>query len=208
VAITPSTLSNLLHNDSGAIRLIFLGEGTISSSDDGPLFTRGRFVDSPTPAPVVVPPTSIPQPQGPVSLGPTTALDPLLIPVGYVNPVSVAIAPMPREIGEISPAQLEVAPPPREVPAPPAKDANPVSLTQPAQSDAFKVTAAPIVVAAGEVVDTHAAVEEAAEPRPAARVSWGWFGALAAAISAGGYWVLHHSERTSRGKLNVREHRF
>ena len=162
-----------------------------------------RLVDqgNPSPNPQEAAPTLPPPLPNHPALG--SDLDPLLIPAGAVNAVNMAQAPMPRAVeGPAIAPPVETAPPPREV-RPEKNDPNPVSFAVPSSASvgesaiaapATAITAAPLPPVTEA---TSAAVEE--QPQPAGR-SWGFFGVCAAAISAGGYWLLHHSAAARAAK--------
>jgi hypothetical protein len=157
---------------------------------------HGQFVDqnnpgvNPPEGQATLPP---PLPNHP-SLG--SDLDTLLIPAGAVNAVNRAEAPMPRAVeGPAVAPPVETAPPPREV-RPEKNDPNPVSLAAPPSASEIAISnAAPVVSGADEpqAAVAKATPSAAAEQPENADRSWGFFGVCAAAISAGGYWMLHHS---------------
>ncbi|HEY3790139.1 MAG TPA: hypothetical protein VGL71_14865, partial [Urbifossiella sp.] len=137
-----------------------------------------------------------------------TDVDPLLIPPGALNAVNLAQAPMPRAVEiPMPPPPVETAPPPREVV--PAKVAeNAISFAIPASAEESAIVAAPTTVAAAAASTTEALIPPAVEPPETASVSWGWYGAFAAALSVGGYWILHRSYLARLAKLSPRANAF
>jgi hypothetical protein len=177
------------------LRVVFVAVDFPGNNDLNFFTHHGRFVDqinsgsNPPEGQATLPP---PLPNHP-SLG--SDLDPLLIPAGAVNAVNRAEAPMPRAVeGQAVAPPVETAPPPREV-RPEKNDPNPVSLAVPPSASESAISTATPVVARGEELPAaaQAAPSAAAEQQESADRSWGFFGVCAAAISAGGYWMLHHS---------------
>lgn len=119
------------------------------------------------------------------------------VPIGYGMPEPLEVAPPPHavEAPPMAPApkEIEIAPPPREV-DPAANAPAPVSMAIPQTTEELAAPAA----AAAAVSDVKPSAVEQPE---AANAPWGWFGALAAALSVGGYWMLHRSALARAAKL-------
>jgi len=162
---------------------------------------------------ILLPPDANPQPTAPTNAPPalgTTSLPAVLAlaaapasstlstysalttAVGGVNGGAVAAAPAPHEANPFSPAgpAVDAAPPPREAASPAAEQTTSVgSMGAVSHGAAVPITAS----------QPSRSTEQ---PEPLMR-EWGWVGAVAAAVVAGGYWVLHRA-RAARLMRNLR----
>jgi hypothetical protein len=155
---------------------------------------------------VLLPPDTNPQPATPANVPPAlmTASSPgvlalasaqassslstysaLTTPVGGVHGAALAVAPAPHEVDALPPTgpSIDAAPPPRESIAPAADQA------MNAGSVGGVSERAAVTIAASQ------ASSAAEQQEPLVR-DWGWVGAVAAAVVAGGYWVLHRARLT------------
>jgi len=115
----------------------------------------------------------------------------LFTPVGAVNAVNFAAAPAPRAVeGETvaSTAVFAAAPAPREIGAVPGDEAI--------------LSATTLVQLGAESPAPTAAVEAAIAPElpETTDATWGWIGALGAAVSAGAYWMLRRARLARNAK--------
>jgi hypothetical protein len=111
------------------------------------------------------------------------------VPVGGVNGPALPAAPAPRPVEGTAPSGNFTAPPPREVGPAPAKEQT--SSAPPAAANAESPAAA--AVAATTSPETKKEETEG--------TNWGWYGAAAAALAVGGYWLVRRVRLNLQAKL-------
>jgi hypothetical protein len=216
--IEPAAAAKPIPTSAGSVLPVSAAPGGVESAGVAASAASARGVPATSAAAgavasILLPPDANPQPATPANIPPAlaTASSPgvlalapaqassipstysaLTTPVGGVNGVALAVAPAPHEVDALPPAgpSVGVAPPPRESTAPAADQATHVGSVETVSEGTAVAAVAAQAATAG------------AQQEPLVR-DWGWVGAVAAAVVAGGYWVLHRA-RVARLTQNLR----